>query len=112
MQSMKLIFGCCFVGVSVAAATQAAETRGGDVSAGFAYANQVCAECHAIRRGERTSPNERAPAFQMIAEAHGMSEMALRVWFQTAHPSMPNLVIRDKTADDLVVYIISLNKRS
>ena len=80
----------------------------GDSKAGRAFAEQVCSECHAVRPGEHVSPNEKAPAFHTIAETPGMGEMALRVWFQTAHPSMPNLIIRDKRADDLIAYILSL----
>jgi mono/diheme cytochrome c family protein len=81
------------------------------VSAGRAYAEQICSECHAVRKGELLSPHERAPAFVVIANARGMSEMALRVWFQSAHPSMPNLVIRDQLADELIPYIMSLKER-
>jgi mono/diheme cytochrome c family protein len=80
----------------------------GSTAAGLAYADQVCAQCHAIHKGERVSPNQKAPPFEAVANARGMSEMALRVWFQTAHQSMPNLVIRGRVADDLIAYILSL----
>jgi mono/diheme cytochrome c family protein len=82
----------------------------GDPKSGMDYAEAVCAECHAVRKGERVSPHERAPAFELVANARGMSEMALRVWFQSPHPSMPNLTLRAKTADDLVAYIMSLKQ--
>jgi hypothetical protein len=39
-----------------------------------------------------------------------MSEMALRVWFQSPHPSMPNLVLTERLADDLIAYIMSLKQ--
>ena len=79
----------------------------GDAGSGLDYAEAVCAECHAVKKDERVSPHERAPAF---ANTRGMSEMALRVWFQSPHPSMPNLTLREKTADDLVAYIMSLKQ--
>jgi mono/diheme cytochrome c family protein len=82
-----------------------------DTSPGFAYANQVCSECHAVRRRERVSPHERAPAFQVVADAPGMSEMALQVWFQSPHPSMPDLRIKAQEGDDLIAYILSLKQR-
>jgi mono/diheme cytochrome c family protein len=88
---------------------QAAHAQG-DAKSGSDYAEAVCAECHAVKKGERVSPHERAPAFELVANARGMSEMALRVWFQSPHPSMPNLVLREKTADDLVAYIMSLKQ--
>lgn len=80
----------------------------GDPRAGLAYADGVCAECHAVKKGQRVSPHERAPAFEVVANSRGMTEMALRVWFQSPHPSMPNLRLTEKLSDDLVAYIMSL----
>jgi hypothetical protein len=37
-----------------------------------------------------------------------MTEMALRVWFQSSHPSMPNLMLTTKQSDDMIAYIMSL----
>lgn len=96
---------------SLTAQVAFAQSGGGDAKAGSTYAEKICAECHAVRAGARTSPNDRAPAFQSVAESRGMSEMALRAWFQTPHPSMPNLVIRDKEADNVIAYILSLKRR-
>jgi hypothetical protein len=36
--------------------------------------------------------------------------MALRVWFQSPHPSRPNLMLKERTADDLIAYIMSLKQ--
>ena len=80
----------------------------GDAKSGFAYADGVCAECHAVKKGQRVSPHERAPAFEVVANSRGMTETALRVWFQSSHPSMPNLMLTEKLSDDLVAYIMSL----
>jgi mono/diheme cytochrome c family protein len=80
----------------------------GDAKSGLAYADGVCAECHAVKKGQRASPHERAPAFEVVANSRGMTEMALRVWFQSPHPSMPNLMLTEKLSDDLIAYILSL----
>ena len=82
----------------------------GDAAAGLAYADGVCSECHAIKKGQRVSPHERAPAFELVANTRGMSEMALRVWFQSPHPSMPNLRLTEKQSDNLIAYIMSLKQ--
>jgi mono/diheme cytochrome c family protein len=82
----------------------------GDPAAGLAYANGVCAECHAVKKGQRMSAHERAPAFEVVANTRGMTDMALRVWFQSPHPSMPNLMLTEKLSDDLVAYILSLKE--
>lgn len=80
----------------------------GDAKAGLTYADGVCAECHAVKKGQRVSPHERAPAFEIVANSRGMTEMALRVWFQSSHPSMPNLMLTTKQSDDMIAYIMSL----
>lgn len=48
----------------------------GDPMNGAAIA-RVCAECHAIERGQRQSPNAQAPAFEAIAKMPGMTSIAL-----------------------------------
>jgi mono/diheme cytochrome c family protein len=97
------------ISMALASSVQAQEI--GDARSGLDYAEAVCAECHAVRSGQRASPHERAPAFELVANSRGMTEMALRVWFQSPHPSMPNLTLRDKTADDLIAYIMSLRRQ-
>ena len=104
-----LILG--FVALALVAASPPGSAQElGDTSAGQAYADGVCAECHAVKKGQRISPHERAPAFEVVANSRGMSEMALRVWFQSPHPSMPNLMLKEKQSDDLIAYILSLKE--
>jgi mono/diheme cytochrome c family protein len=88
----------------------AAAQEMGDAKAGFAYASQACTECHAVRTGERVSPNTTAPAFELIANTRGMTDLALRVWFRSPHPSMPNLILSENQGDDVIAYIQSLKK--
>ena len=97
--------------LSIALTQSAHALEAGDAASGLNYAEAVCAECHAVKKGQRVSPHERAPAFELVANARGMTGTALRVWFQSPHPSMPNLVLRDKTADDLIAYIMSLRQQ-
>lgn len=83
----------------------------GTASAGFDYASQICSGCHAVQKGGNASPNEKAPPFAAIANARGMTELALRVWFQTPHPTMPNLMMSPRQKDDVIAYILSLKER-
>ena len=108
---MTPLLRCSFLALSLAMATGSATAQAlGDAHEGFVYADGVCSECHAVKKGERVSPHERAPAFEVVANTRGMTEMALRVWFQSPHPSMPNLMLTEKNADDLVAYIMSLKQ--
>src|SRR5262245_14997306 len=85
----------------------AAQARG-DASAGFSFASEVCAQCHAVRKGDDKSPNEKAPPFAAVANTRGMTEMALSVWLQTAHPTMPNIALTPKQKNDVIAYIQSM----
>jgi mono/diheme cytochrome c family protein len=108
---MLRTFQHLLIAVALATAAHSAWAQEfGDAAAGLAYADGVCAECHAVKKGQRVSPHERAPAFELVANTRGMSEMALRVWFQSPHPSMPNLRLTEKQSDDLIAYIMSLKE--
>ena len=79
-----------------------------DVEAGAAYAGQVCAACHAVLANERHSPLPQAPAFQSVADTPGMTELALSVWLQSSHPTMPNIILEQDDLRNVVAYIRSL----
>jgi mono/diheme cytochrome c family protein len=110
---MNAILGRLLAGVAfMTAANCAVAQEIGDAREGFAYAGQVCAECHAVRAGEFKSPHAQVPSFQTVANTSGMTPTALRVWFQSAHRSMPNLILSEQDSDNIIAYILSLKKRS
>jgi mono/diheme cytochrome c family protein len=79
-----------------------------DVAAGAAYAGEVCATCHAVQAGDEASPLPEATPFQIVANTPGMTELALSVWLQTSHPTMPNIVLEQDEMRNVVAYIRSL----
>jgi mono/diheme cytochrome c family protein len=85
-----------------------ATAQDADLAAGKAYATEVCAACHAVLAGELMSPLLEAPAFQEVADIPGMTEMALAVWLQTSHPTMPNIVLEQDDMRNVIAYIRSL----
>ena len=82
----------------------------GDPKKGAELAQMVCAECHAVGNTRNPSPNAQAPSFASVATAPGMTPTALRVWFQTPHPTMPNLLLTNDAKDNLIAYILSLKR--
>lgn len=84
----------------------------GDARAGLAYARAHCAECHAVEAYGDLSPDDEAPAFTGIANSEGMTARALAVWFQTPHPTMPNLMLAPDDRDNVIAYIMSLKRGS
>ena len=109
MKSTLLRFTLALTASALTNAALAQES--GSASQGFIFAQAVCAECHAVRDGERASPNAQAPSFTSVANTRGMNAMMLRVWFQSPHPTMPNIKISNQESDDVVAYILSLRKR-
>jgi hypothetical protein len=59
--------------------------------------------------GPSGSPNPLAPSFEAVARTPGMTRIALTVWLQTPHPSMPNLVVDPDRIDDLSAYLVTLD---
>jgi hypothetical protein len=54
------------------------------------------------------SPLPEAPRFEDVANISGMTAIALTVWFQTSHPTMPNIIMKDEEMRDVIQYILSL----
>jgi len=82
----------------------------GDPVRGKAYAEKVCAECHAVLAHQDASPLFGAPPFRAVANTPGMTGTALAVWLQSPHPSMPNLLIEINDRDDVIAYILTLKE--
>ena len=96
----------------------AAEAQEGDAAVGQAFAEKVCASCHAVLLGQGMDPEpdplpfkERVPLpFEDIANTPGVTEMALTAWLTTSHPTMPNIVLSEKELRNIVAYILSLKQ--
>lgn len=80
----------------------------GDARQGENFAMAACSQCHAVGRKQFLSPNRYAPSFQSLARSPGMTTTKLHVWFETPHPSMPNLILRDDDKKNVFAYIMSL----
>ena len=102
---MKPVFA--FTAVLLALSSEAL-AQDADIEAGAGYAKQVCAACHAVLPNEQISPFAEAPTFQSVADTPGMTELALTVWLQSSHPTMPNIVLEPDDMRNVVAYIRSL----
>jgi mono/diheme cytochrome c family protein len=102
----RLFLSLLLLGASFAAA----QAQEGSAEAGRAYAQDVCAQCHAIREGSAVSPNLNAPTFDKIANTPGMTGAALLVILQSTHQEMPDFIIPAKEKADVVAYILTLKR--
>ena len=75
---------------------------------GRVWAQEVCAECHAIGKGQARSPNARSPAFTELATTPGMTPVALIVALTMPHAGMPMFMLTADQREDIIAYILSL----
>jgi mono/diheme cytochrome c family protein len=94
-------------GVISTASALRAET-GPEAQAGRRLAEEVCAQCHAVRPGEATSPRRSAPSFQRIADTPGMTATALTVALRTSHRTMPNIMLDEKETREIIAYLTGI----
>jgi mono/diheme cytochrome c family protein len=83
----------------------------GDAEKGLAYASQVCAQCHALQRGDLYSPMPKAPAFEEIANSAGVTGISLAAILHSVHENMPSFVLSEAGRDNIIAYILSLKRR-
>ncbi len=79
-------------------------------TAGHRLAEAWCKDCHAIDAATAAGRGNGPPDFTAIANRTSTTALSLKVFFQTSHRSMPNLIIAPDQADDLVSYILSLKR--
>jgi mono/diheme cytochrome c family protein len=106
---MKTVTMLAAAGLLAFAGSAAAQEA--DVEAGEAYAEHVCAGCHAVLANEEFSRLSEAPTFQAVADTPGMTELALTVWLQSSHPTMPNVILTQDEMRNVVAYIRSLKSK-
>jgi cytochrome c len=96
------------IAVSIVAAPTQASSVETDEADGFQFAKLHCAQCHRINRGDTTIGFFEAPAFQTIADDPAVTATSLRVYLRTPHARMPDFILTDEQAQDIINYILSL----
>jgi len=105
MRQLLLSFAIAMAAVSGAVAAEDV----GDPQAGFEYAKRVCSVYHGI--SAEVSPLPKAPRFREVADTPGVTGTALRVWMETSHPTMPNIIVEKQDRLNVIAYILSLKGR-
>ncbi|NNG05423.1 MAG: cytochrome c [Inquilinus sp.] len=106
--SMTRLGGLLLAAVVAAGGPAYAQDSLGSASMGEELAQSVCADCHAIERGERGTDLTGAPSFQDVADLSSATALSLRVFLRSPHLTMPNFALSNDQIDDLIAYIHSL----
>lgn len=80
----------------------------GDAGAGALFAQRVCATCHVVGGDWPANPRSPAPSFESIAAEPSVTALSLRVFLNSPHRNMPNMILSEKEADDVIAYIVGL----
>ena len=99
---------CANLGPIVMAITPLAAQEG-DALVGHRLAASWCGGCHQIEGHERGT--FAGPNFSDVAHLPSTTPLALKVFLRTSHKNMPNVVLTDRQADDIVAYILSLKEK-
>jgi len=86
----------------------AAESVGGNPLIGRQTAMTLCTPCHQIGETRSDGP----PSFVDIANMPSTTALSLKVFLQSNHKAMPNLIISNSETDDLIAYILNLKQPS
>ena len=105
LSAMALVTG--FVSIASPAISQEAP----NVASGRKLASAWCSECHLVAAGQSKAGNDAIPTFSTIANKPGTTAMALKAYLATPHPVMPNVVATRQQVDDIVAYILTLQRR-
>jgi mono/diheme cytochrome c family protein len=100
-----MLIAVAFAGVIASSAR--ADTGG--PAAGQALAEARCTTCHVVTPGgTRETASDAAPSFAAVARMSSTTNLSLRVFLQTSHGRMPDLVLSREQIDDIAAYILSL----
>ena len=97
-------------GMTTASASLHADELLGDPTAGHRLAEVVCSACHVVAPGQEAATDIDAPAFPDLAKDAGITAISLRVFLQTPHERMPDLRLGREETDDVIAYILSLDR--
>ena len=84
-----------------------ASAQDADPTLGRRIVQTECTRCHAIEPGA-SSNDPGAPNFTALARMPSVTDLSLRVFLQSSHRSMPNLVLSEPETTSIIAYLRGL----
>lgn len=103
-----LVSGCSAIGDASLPSPHALSSEASPEQRGLAFAQNRCAQCHAVKGG--ISPIPQVPTFTAVINTPGLDMTTLKPWLQNSHdfPAMMNFTIEPQHIDDLAAYMLTL----
>ena len=95
----------------MASGMTASSAQTADPSTGRHLAEIVCSACHQISTTSPPGRNPAAPSFVDISRMPSTSELAIKVFLRTSHPTMPNFILSPEEINSVTAYILSLARK-
>jgi mono/diheme cytochrome c family protein len=109
MTNNKLRLSIALLGLYCVATPAIAQST--DPSLGRHLSETICSECHQIDAASPDpGPGSGAPSFVAISAMPSMTELAIKVFLRSSHPTMPNIILSPEEIDSLAAYIQGLKR--
>lgn len=81
-----------------------------EASKGQRLVEAWCKECHSIDGSAVTAGKPNAPDLRKVAAMPSTTALSLRVFLNSTHTNMPNVIIQPSDADEIIHYILGLKR--
>lgn len=100
-------------GLLAAGASQApAYAQSSDPFLGRRLAEETCSACHQVAADiPSKNPTSGAPSFVDVSRMPSTTELSIKVFLRSSHPTMPNILLTSEEIDSVAAYIVSLTKK-
>jgi hypothetical protein len=99
-----------FIAAALALPVEALAQPDNSHSLGRQVAIELCSSCHLVTEGQ-PPPRQNIASFFAIADLPSTTALSLKVFLQSNHKGMPNLIVSESDSDNLIDYILSLKRR-
>lgn len=96
--------------VALAVPIEASAQSDNSHSPGRQVAIELCGSCHRVVEGQPL-PRQNIASFFAVANLPSTTALSLKVFLQSNHKGMPNLIVSKSDTNNLVDYILSLKRQ-
>ena len=106
MDRMLLMAGMLVMATPGAGALAATDGLG-NPGYGRGVAIDLCGDCHLVSPDQSPDGMRPGPDLMERVRQPEITELALRTYLRTTHPVMPNIMLTQEQADDIIAYLMT-----
>jgi mono/diheme cytochrome c family protein len=82
----------------------------GSPAYGRESAVDLCGDCHLVSPDQSPDGMRPGPNLMQRVRAPEITELALRSYLRSSHPVMPNIMLTQEQADDIIAYLMTFKE--